>query len=377
MRTFILLVFSLLLLHFTFYPQSKIELVVVSKLTGDQNIFIAGNKPELGNWNADKTPLNKINDSTWSKSFDFMVDDSIEFKFTLGSWEKEALNSSGKISGNNILKILSDTTIIFKIDEWGNSRKKVSGQITGTVKYHRNFDARRGLPRDIIVWLPPGYDSIPNKYYPVLYMQDGQNLFDPATSSFGFDWQMDETADSLIRVSAMQEIIIVGIYNSINRGKEYNHTDLGKAYIQFIVEELKPFIDTTYQTLPDKSNTAVGGSSSGGLISFIMAWEYPDVFSKVACISPAFKISDIDFVAPVKNYKGAKKKIKIYIDYGGVGLEEKLQPGIDEMINALEEKGFVKGKDLLFVKDQNAEHNESAWANRVYRFLEFLFPINN
>ncbi|MBK7630179.1 MAG: histidine kinase [Ignavibacteriales bacterium] len=377
MRTFILLLLSLFLLPFTFYPQCKIELVVVSKLSGDQNVFIAGNKPELGNWNPDKTPLNKINDSTWSKSFEFMADDIIEFKFTLGSWEKEALNKWGEISGNNSLKILTDTTLILNIDDWGNSHKNVSGQITGNVKYHRNFEARRVLPRDIIVWLPPSYDSLPNKYYPVLYMQDGQNLFDPTTSSFGIDWQMDETADSLIRSYAMQEIIIVGIYNSINRGKEYNHTNLGEAYIQFIVEELKPFIDVTYRTLPDKKNTAVGGSSSGGLISFIIAWEYSDIFSKAACISPAFKISDINYIAPISDFIGAKKEIKIYIDNGGIGIEEKLQPGIDEMLNSLEEKGFVEGKDLLFVKDQNAGHNESDWAKRVYRFLEFLFPINN
>ena len=377
MRTFILLVLSFLLLPFTFFPQCKIELVVFSKLSGDQKVFVAGNKNELGNWNPDKTSLNKINDSTWSKTFDFMVDDSIEFKFTLGSWENEALNKSGKISGNNILKIVSDTALIFNIDNWGNSSKKVSGQITGNVKYHRNFEARSILTRDIIVWLPPSYDSLPQKHYPVLYMQDGQNLFDPSTSSFGVDWQIDEIADSLIKVHAMQELIIVGIYNSKNRGKEYNHTDLSEAYIKFLIEELKPFIDATYRTLPDKNNTSVGGSSSGGLISFIIVWEYPDVFSKAACISPALKIADIDFVAPVKNYSGAKKEIKIYIDNGGVGLEEKLQPGIDEMLNALEEKGFVEGKDLLFVKDQFGEHSESAWAKRVYRFLEFLFPIND
>ncbi len=305
-----------------------------------------------------------------------MADDVIEFKFTKGSWDEEALDENGSVSKNIILKASADTTIIFNINNWGNSKSKIVGQITGNVKYHKKFESRNVFPRDIMIWLPPSYDSKPDKYYPVLYMQDGQNIFDPLTSSFGIDWQMDEVADSLIKAKAIDEIIIVGVYNTKERGNEYNKSTLGKAYIKFLMEELKPFIDRTYRTLPDRENTAVGGSSSGGLISFIMVWENSDVFSKVACISPAFKIADLDFVTPVKNYSGAKKDIKIYIDNGGIGLEEKLQPGIDEMLEVLNQKGFVENKDLLFVKDVTAEHNESAWAKRVYRFLEFLFPVS-
>jgi predicted alpha/beta superfamily hydrolase len=205
-------------------------------------------------------------------------------------------------------------------------------------------------------------------------VNDGQNIFDPYTSSFGIDWQIDEVADSLIRAKSIQKIIIVGIYNTVKRGSEYNDTKLGKAYLSFIIEELKPFIDRTYRTLPDSKNTAIAGSSGGGLISFILTWEYSDVFSKAACLSPAFKIQNIDYIAPVKNYMGAKKNIKIYIDIGGIGLEEKLQPGVDEMLSVLKEKGFVENEDLFFVKDPLAEHNEAAWSKRVYKFLEFLFP---
>lgn len=358
-------------------PQSKIEIRIISVLSQDQKVFIAGNNPELGNWNPNKITLTKLNDSTWSKAFEFKIGETIEFKFTLGSWEEEALNEIGKKSGNNILKILKDTVLVFNIANWGYSKSNISGQITGNIRYHKNFKGRSVLPRDIIVWLPPSYDSVPNKYYPVLYMQDGQNVIDPLTSSFGVDWQIDEVADSLIGARSIQEIIIVGIYNTENRGSEYNNTELGRAYVNFIIEELKPFIDANYRTLPDYKNTAVGGSSSGGLISFIIAWENPDVFSKSACFSPAFKISTIDYVAPVQNYIGAKKDLKIFIYNGGIGLEEQLQPGIDEMMHVLNEKGFVENQDLLFIKDSSAEHNESAWGKYVYKFLEFFFPSEN
>ena len=363
------------LLQFLLIPQSKIEIRVISILPQNQKVFITGNTPKLGNWSPDKISLNKVNDSTRSKVFEFMKGETIEYKFTLGSWEKEALNKKGKKSGNNILKISKDTVLVFNITNWGYSQANISGQITGNVRYHKNFNGRGVLPRDIIVWLPPSYDSLPDKYYPVLYMHDGQNVIDPLTSSFGIDWQIDEVADSLIRAGSIQEIIIVGIYNTEKRGNEYNNTKLGQAYVNFIIEELKPFIDKTYKTLPDRKNTTVCGSSSGGLISFIIAWENPDVFSKSACFSPAFKISNIDYVASVKKYMGAKKDLEIFIYNGGIGLEEQLQPGIDEMILVLKDKGFIENQDLLFIKDSSAEHNESAWAKSVYRFLEYFFPL--
>lgn len=368
-------IWILLLAQLSLLSQSRIKVVVISSLPADQKVFIAGNTPALGNWDPGKVSLNKINDSTWSKVFDFNNGEIIEFKLTTGSWDQEALDESGKIPGNFVYRVKTDTMLMFEIEHWGKANINITGQITGEVRYHKQFEGRTVLPRDIIVWLPPGYDSLSDKYYPVLYMQDGQNAFDPNTSSFGIDWQIDETADSLIRARAIQELIIVGIYNSFFRGNEYNNTELGRAYIRFIIEELKPFIDRTYKTLPDCKNTSVAGSSSGGLISFIIAWENPDVFSKTACFSPAFKISNIDYVAPVSNYVGAKKDIKIYVYNGGVGLEEQLQPGIDEMLIVLKEKGFVENKDLLFIKDPLSEHNESAWAKRVHRFLEFLFSI--
>lgn len=375
MKILILCLWILSFVQFTTLPQCKIEVIVISSLPEVQKVFIAGNKPKLGNWSPDKISLSKMNDSTWAKKFDFKIGETIEFKFTKGSWDEEALNKSGKISGNITHKVSNDTTLVFNIKYWGNSKLNISGQITGNVHYHKNFEGRSVLPRDIIVWLPPSYDSLPDKYYPVLYMQDGQNIFDPSTSSFGIDWQIDETTDSLIESNLIQEIIVVGIYNTIQRGTEYKNSELGSAYVNFIIEELKPFIDKSYRTLPDRNNTAIGGSSGGGLISFILVWEHSDVFTKAACLSPAFKIDKIDYVAPVKNYVGAKKNIKIYIDNGGVGLEQKLQPGIDEMLFALKEKGFVEENDLLYFKDSYAEHNESAWAKRVYRFLKFMFPI--
>jgi len=185
--------------------QVKINIVVTSNnVKSNEQIFISGNKPELGNWNPAIIGLDKINDSTYAREFKFNEGEVIEFKFTKGSWDSEALNDNESTPGNIIIKVLHDTSINYRINHWKNSRSKIAGQITGKVIYHNNFKGKNILPRNIIVWLPPSYESLPDKHYPVLYMHDGQNIFYPATSSFGVDWQIDETADSLIKSEAIR-----------------------------------------------------------------------------------------------------------------------------------------------------------------------------
>ncbi len=354
---------------------NKVVIIVESKNISDTaKIFIAGNNMQLGNWTPNDVMLNRINDSTWKKTFSFELGTKLEFKFTQGSWLSEALDSNGTVQANYFFTVKKDTAIKFIINNWKkDTAKKNYGQITGVVKYHSNFKGKGIKPRDVIVWLPPGYDEEVNDRYPVLYMHDGQNIIDPNTSSFGVDWQLDETADSLIKANAIQKIIIVGIYNTNLRSKEYADTDIGRSYRHFIVNELKPFIDETYRTKPDAANTATAGSSLGGLVSFMLVWEFPNVFSKTACISPAFFIEDIDYLTAVKNYSSYKKPIKVYIDDGGVGLEERLQPGIDSMLVLLKQNNYQMGKDLMFYKDSTAQHSETAWAQRTWRFLEFFF----
>lgn len=375
MKKYILIII-LTLLNQLLFSQVKVEIIVIAPgLMDTEKVFITGNCSILGDWNPGLIPLDKKNDSTWNKVFEFPINIVLEYKFTKGNWSKEALDSNSKVPANTILKVTTDTTVVYRVTKWNDTRSNVSGKITGQVRYHRSFKGKNILPRDIVVLLPPSYDSLLNKKYPVLYMHDGQNIFDPATSAFGIDWQVDETTDSLIKANSILEIIVVGIYNTYQRRFEYANSDTGYAYMKFIVDELKPFIDYNYRTLPDRENNSVGGSSLGGLISFMMLWEYSNIFSKAACLSPAFKIGKIDFVTQVKSFSSCKKDIKIYIDNGGIGLEEELQPGIDEMLTVLKDKGYESGKDLIWVKDISAEHNEAAWAKRVYRFLKFFFPI--
>ncbi|MCL4548390.1 MAG: alpha/beta hydrolase-fold protein, partial [Bacteroidetes bacterium] len=336
----------LLCIALSAHAQEKVNItfrVEAPTLNDSDKVFIVGSVPELGSWNPGRVELEKISKGNYQKSIFLNKGVRIEYKFAKGTWLTEALNNDATVPQNSVLTTKHDTTITAVINNWRDkSNFKIAGQVTGKVEYHKHFVLDGLKPRDIIVWLPPDYDKNKNERYPVFYMHDGQNLFDPRTSSMFVDWQMDETADSLIRKKEIKPLIIVGIYNTEDRGIEYADTPLGHLYMKLIVEKIKPFIDSLYRTLPDRENTAVGGSSMGGLISMMCAWEYPNVFSKAACFSPAFKIADIDYVKNVLEYSGKKKKITLYIDNGGVDLDARLLPGVNEMVKALEEKGFIE-----------------------------------
>ena len=277
-----LLIFCVFVL--TVRAQESIEItfkIEANNIPDSEKVYITGNAQEFGNWNPGIVSLINTSGNFWERSFTFPKGKKLEYKFTLGSWNTEAVNEKGDIPENSKLIVNNDTTVETVISHWKYQFEyEPEGQVTGRVDYYSNVKGERILPREISVWLPPGYATDINSRYPVLYMQDGQNLFDPATSAFGIDWRLDETADSLIRNGTIKPIIIVGLANTRWRSAEYADNDTGYAYMRFVVKTVKPFIDYAYRTLKDPENTAVGGSSLGALISFMLGWNYPDVFQK-------------------------------------------------------------------------------------------------
>ncbi|HOL48873.1 MAG TPA: alpha/beta hydrolase-fold protein, partial [bacterium] len=313
----------------------------------------------------------------WTKTFEFEINEIIEYKITRGSWEKEALDEDNTIRQNAVLVVTGDTTIYIEVPKWKdevqNARRKVKGQITGKVIIHKDMSDDGIIPRDVIVWLPPSYEKEKDKRFPVMYMHDGQQIIDPATSTHGIDWQIDETITKLVAEGKMQEIIVVGIYSTQNRYKEYSDGELGRLYQNFIVKKLKPFIDKTYRTLPEREYTSVMGSSMGGIASFLLIWHYPEIFSMAGCFSPAFFLDWNE----LKNseFPKAEYPVKIYIDNGGVGLEKRLQPGCDLMLEVLQAKGFELGKNLLWYQDKEASHCEEEWGKRAWMPILFQYGI--
>jgi predicted alpha/beta superfamily hydrolase len=250
-------------------------------------------------------------------------------------------------------------------------RKKTTGSepIVGDVQYHReNYSHNSESKRDFFVWLPPDYKKDKSKKYPVIYMQDGQNLIDPKTAYAGKDWRVDETVTRLIKEHKINEIIVVGINNTEDRLEEYSDSEKGDKYLKFLTKELKPFIDSNYRTLSNVHNTAIMGSSMGGLISFVAAWKYPEVFSMAGCMSSSFYYNDEKVFKMIDEYDGPKKQLKFYIDHG----EDGLLRG-QKMFCKLTQLGYVIGTDIDYFYAPGAEHNEAEWSKRLERPLIFFF----
>ena len=228
--------------------------IISNNIPDSSSVYITGNHPLIGNWEPGNVSLIKKENNIWKVEFSFPKGFHLEYKLTLGFWEQEALDVKGYVRTNSTLDIRNDTTITIQIEDWGSSRSNrvITGQITGTVKYHHKLKGEGIRERDVVVWLPPGYDENPEQRYSVLYMHDGQNMFDPKTSAFGVDWQIDEAADSLIRKGYIKPTIIVGIYNTPDRSPEYTPGITGYAYMNFIVNRLKLLIDSTYQNTDRK-----------------------------------------------------------------------------------------------------------------------------
>jgi predicted alpha/beta superfamily hydrolase len=234
---------------------------------------------------------------------------------------------------------------------------------------------------DLIVYLPPGYEAEGDRRFPVLYMQDGQNLFDPETSFIhGNYWHLGETADALIETGEIEPLIIVGIYNvGVKRIDEYTPVEdkrLGggqaDAYGRMLVEELKPFIDRQYRTLPGAGNCGMGGSSLGGLVTLYLGLRYSAEFSRLAVLSPSVWWRNRTILRTVAALS-QKPELRIWLD---IGTKESTRavPDARALRDGLIKKGWQLGQDLTYFEAEGAEHTESAWADRVAPMLKFLFP---
>jgi enterochelin esterase-like enzyme len=276
---------------------------------------------------------------------------------------------------------------------WAYGRPGPPLGVTATLETHEIFPSRHVDPRKVQVWLPPGYAQDANQRYPVVYMQDGQNLFDPRQSYGGVDWAVDETMTRLIAEGKVRPAIVVGIWNTPQRLAEYMPQKAvtgdkvrflegvpplrrdqlrGDAYLRFLVGELKPFIDRRYRTLQGRDDTVVMGSSMGGLIALYALSEYPDVFGGAVGISthwPAGEGIAIDWFA---RHLPDSRTHKVYFDYGTETLDASYAPYQRRMDAAMAAAGYRAGDTWMTREFVGAEHSEKSWRRRVQVPLRFL-----
>jgi predicted alpha/beta superfamily hydrolase len=276
-----------------------------------------------------------------------------------------------------------------KIDNFNEASRfsMAKHTLTGNIKRHRAFPSKiLGNRRDILVYLPRGYRRFSGKRYPVLYLQDGQNVFDAATSFAGVEWGVDETAERLIRANLIEPLIVVAVANmGEERIHEYAPTrgvidvkarrkkrsrGLARLYGHFLMDELKPYIDRKYRTRAQPEFTGLGGSSLGALVTLAIGVLYPHVFGRLMVMSPSIWWDNFAIYRLVDSIE-QKPPSKIWLDTGTA------EPGWEqtrELANRLIEKGWKLGKSLQYVEAQGADHSEGAWAARVEPALRFLFP---
>ena len=246
------------------------------------------------------------------------------------------------------------------------------------VKVNNFYSPQLQNYRTLIVYLPPSYSENTLKRYPVLYMHDGQNIFQASTAFGGVEWQVDETSNALVKYGLMDETLVVGIYNTgANRIYEYtpccDPTYGGggaNVYERFVIDTVKPWIDAHYRTLPGKDDTAMMGSSLGGLVSFHIGRRNPGTFGKVAGMSSSFWWNNQALTRTVE-LSTVHVPVSFYIDAGTTndGLSDTTR-----MRDALLADGYVQGNDLDYFVANGGSHNESSWAARLYIPLEYLFP---
>ena len=274
------------------------------------------------------------------------------------------------------------------------AREITAPGITGRLVRHEAFASGQVVSRNIDVWLPSDYTSDPARRYPVLYMHDGQNLFDPASSYGGVDWGIDETMTRLIAGERVRAAIVVGIWNTPARFDEYMpekavagpmvatgvdafppvaagdlHAD---AYLRFLIEELKPFIDDHYRTLPGRDDTFVMGSSMGGLISLYAVAEYPRVYGGAGSVSTHWPAGDGATVDWFAAHLPDPRTHRLYFDHGTATLDAIYAPYQSRMDAALRKAGYEEGRNWITRRFEGAAHDERAWRARAEVPLQFL-----
>lgn len=268
--------------------------------------------------------------------------------------------------------------ILFILCGWHGSAAHAQQQrfLTEEFRLYRNVGSQF-LPkaRDIIVWMPPGYETETDRRYPVLYMHDGGTVF--------AQWRIDEIVKPLIASRQVEPLIIVMVNNggtqdarfdeyTPTRSPEFRSGGKADAYGRMLVEEIKPFIDGEYRTLTDPANTGLGGVSLGGLVSLYLGLKHPAVFGKLAVMSPSVWWDNRLIVRRVKKLD-SKPATRVWLDIG-TGEGPRLVDDVKELRDALVKRGWVLDSDLNYFEAKGGRHNEESFAQRAGPMLKYLFP---
>lgn len=344
------------------------------------DVFLAGNIKPFGRWRPDGLKLERGDDGVYRAEFSAPPETRVEFKATMGTWQSVEKDAEGRDIPNREFTVKASEDglpqlIRVTVERWSSPRHRPSSSVTGKLILHEQVASQHlARPRNVSVWLPPGYDESDERY-PVLYLHDGQNLFDAATAAFGVEWQVDETATRLIEADQIPAAIIVGIWNTPDRMDEYTVTKdrrlerggRGLDYIHFLTSELKPLIDRTCRTMPEQDTTYIGGSSLGGLISIHACMEQPDVFGKCFAFSPSLGWDEEQLMASLSAGRVWPKNVQLWLSMGtNEGRDANAQAAnlnrAHQLRDLLKPAQTETTLPLHFQEFEMGTHDEKSWA---------------
>lgn len=364
-----------------------VRLVIEAKGVGrDERLYLASN---LNGWNPrnDRFALRRIGEDKFELRQFLAPGTLFEFKVTRGGWNRVEVAADGTDLPNHEYRIHESQTIEIAVPDWQDHHPRAPKPHTtvGDVRSLGEFTIP-GLnrTREVLIYLPPGYEHDTHLTYPVMYMWDGQNLFDQSTA-FAGEWQVDEILEREIPRGKLPPMIVVAIYN----GGEYRlreqapwpyvHHDEpaeGAEFVAWVAHDLKKRIDRGFRTKPAPEHTGVGGSSMGGLTSLYAGFRYPEVFGRVMAMSPAIWFGERQIFNFIRK-QGKVAGSKVYLDCGHYEGARRSQHAFlrqsQQMAYLLREIGYTEGTDLLWVEDRRGQHSEADWARRLPDAFKFLF----
>ncbi len=364
---------------------------------GVGTVYLAGSLPSLGPWRPDALAMAGAGRER-TVEVTAPPGTTFEYKFTLGSWDREAVGATGTAAPNYRLLLDRDTMVVHELAGFKRDPREYIADwrgsgVKGRLVYWTDVASKfLGPKRHVEIWLPPGYDDNPTVRYPVLYMHDGQNLFDPRIANTGVDWGVDEAVVRLTDRGVIPPIIVVGVWSTAARSVEYSPWHGAPEYARFLIEELMPRVNREFRTRRGRASTAVMGSSMGGLLSFYLVTHHPEAFGACGCESTHFPISEAvaaqvldiaptrtppdttpyiirDIAAGLKVPKGARYRF----DYGSLGLDSAYAPTHAAVRTWLLDQGLIEGRDFVIRRYEGATHNEASWRARLEDPLTFLF----
>lgn len=372
--------------HAGLEPKSHTETVPVRfeaevpELPPGTRVWLTGSASTLGGWKAAGVRMEHLAGSLWVKEVRLRKNALCFYKATLGSWERvEKTAADGEVSDREVIA-RGPMTIRFKVERWadGAHHEPMSTRDAHVMDLGNFGKELTGFDHKVLVHVPPGYDENGDAHYPLLYMLDGQNIFDCATAFLGQAWDADKVHDELVTANKVRPFFIVAIYHCNQRDRFYTpvkDTRFGGGDLDLmasvIFQDIEPVLRERFRIEEGPEFTAVTGSSLGGLAAFHLGWRYPERFGIVAALSPSLWWAHNHTVSMVRHDKAAPKPNRFWLDMGTHESEMLLAPvrEVMELADLLAEKGYNVALEI----DENGRHNEATWKKRLPLVFEWMF----